>query len=76
MCFLVFLSLSDFQVREDRNLAKGLEIEEQFLKNKDGKFLIHIISIKGMEIVHFVSITFQKPGDLKQKKEGVDFRWN
>lgn len=28
-----------------------------------------------MEIIYFVSITFQKPGDLKQKKE-VDFRWN
>lgn len=61
---------------EDSDLAKGPEVEEQFLKNKDGKFLIHVISIKGMEIIYFVSVTFQKSGDLKQKREEVDFRWN
>lgn len=62
----------DFWVTEDSGLAKGPELEEQCLKNKDEKFLIHVISIKGMEIIYFVSVTFQKPGDLKQKKEGVD----
>lgn len=34
--------------------------------------MTHVISIKGMEIIYFVSVTFQKPGDLKQNKEGVD----
>jgi len=63
-------------VTEDSDLAKGPEVGEQFLKNKDGKFLIHVISIKGLEIIYFVSVTFQKSGDLKQKREEVDFRWN
>lgn len=45
---------------EDNDLAKGPEVEEQFLKTKDGKFLIHVTPTEGTEIIYFVSVTFQK----------------
>lgn len=53
---------------EDNDLGNGPEREEQFLKNEDGKFLIHVTPTEGVEIF-IISVTFQKLGDLKQKRE-------